>query len=119
MPLIASVPAPCLVKLPEAPDMTPEYVVSPAPPAIRVPAPSVIAPEPEIDATVSVRPLRSNVPDAPRTMSDEFEIRSSVVLTRRMPSLIVTSPVNVFAPDRTSVPVPALTISPVPLMIDG
>ena len=119
LPESVSVPLPCLVKLPLLPDITPEYVVSPEPPAINVPEPSVIAPEPEIDATVSVRLLTSNVPDAPTTMSEEFEMHSSFVLTRNVPPLTVTSPVNVFAPVSTRVPVPVLTMSPVPLINDG
>lgn len=55
------VPEPVLVNPPVS-EITPEKVVEElSPPAVKVPEPSVIAPAPAIEPTVSVTSFRSNV----------------------------------------------------------
>ena len=62
-PESVSVPAPVLTSAPPVPEIRPENVVDVAsPPAVRVPDPSVIAPAPAIDPTVSDTPAMLKVP---------------------------------------------------------
>ena len=58
---------------PPLPDITPlNSVVVSSPPAVNVPAPSVMFPAPAIEPTTSVTPLRSNVDEAATVTADEF-----------------------------------------------
>ena len=106
-------PVPVFVNAPvsEPSEITPAKVVLDVPPAVSVPAPSVIAAlvslvvDVAIDATVSLNPARLNVALLLTTTADELEIRSAAP-SATVPADTVVVPVYVLLPDNVRLPGP-------------
>ena len=118
------IPVPVFVNAPvsEPSEITPAKVVLDVPPAVSVPAPSVIAAsvslvvDVAIDATVSLNPARLNVALLLTMTADELEIRSAAP-SATVPADTVVVPVYVLLPDNVNVPEPDFVNVPVDVAI--
>ena len=112
MPDSVRVLLPDLTTEPPEPEIIPANVVSAVPPAVSVPAPSVIAAleslvvDVAIDATVSSKPARLNVPLLPTSNAEVLAIVFEAP-SASTPADAVVAPVYELLPDNVNVPDPA------------
>ena len=104
VPPSVSVPVPFFVMPPLPPAVPVNEVEVLSPPAMSVPAPRRRLPAPASEPTVSVRSFMSSVAPAETVTALAFG-SVSVAPSRSVPALIVVAPVNVFAPEMSTVPV--------------